>query len=240
MKSPAITNRKYFFNYNHYKLCGKLKLFAGRLLSLWLESLHTGTSTLVRQGLLIGRPVVQTALQAVMAHLSNGWYLVGDIFLGLGAVAFFFHQFFSEPITVDANWYYQNWFYFFYTLRPFECLVLGSLAVWCYWPSKSNTVYIVMGVLQSLGWLGIFHYSFFVYDYKTFHMIPFWDVWVMAGSWAVGVMLSAHYVVHRYNHWIRGNHMRFVGVGEMDVPVELKGKLVETLAKEYRELEQRA
>lgn len=204
-----------------------------------LSSLWRWCSSLALAGRDLVRPVLRNGPTAVLAHLSEGRYLVGDLFLCLVVLAFFFHQFFPESPN-DRTWYYTNWFYLFYTLRLWFAFVFVSLAAFCFWPKHHLVSLILFVVSQGVGWAGVLHYSFFVYDYQSFHSFPDWSVMVAALSIALGFCVSSDYAIHRYNHWIRGNHMRFIGIGESTkMTVEEKGKLAEMLAKEYRKLEVR-
>lgn len=180
----------------------------------------------VPQGLKIGRA-------AVLSHLANVRHLVGDIFLFLGLVSFFLHQFFPEPPN-NHSWYYTNWFYFIYTLRPYLMLLFWSLAILYYWPTANKSVYIIFTVLHSAGILGIIHYSFFVYDDKTFHTFPAWDIILMALSFGVGFVVTADHLVYLWEHKRKGNHARFVGLAEIDAPLDVKDAHAKSLAKEYR------
>lgn len=175
---------------------------------------------------------------AVVTHLSNSRHLVGDAFIVLAVVSFFLHQFFSmEPW--DKSWYYTNWFYFLRTLRPWMMGLFGTLSVLYYWPYKNKSVYIVFTVLHSLCWLGIIHYSLLVYDFNSFHSYPHWSYWVLAGAVGIGFVLASDHLVYVYEHKIKGNHKRFVGLAEMDttkVDPELRDRLLRDNANEYRRL----
>lgn len=181
------------------------------------------------QGLALGRI-------AVLAHLNNSRHLVGDVFLGLVIGSFFLHQFFSmEPW--DHTWYYTNWFYFFKSLRPWLMGLFGTLAILYFWPSKSKSVYIPFTILHSLCWLGVIHFSFFVYDFNSFHSVPGWSLWVMAGSVGVGFVLASDQLVYIFEHKIKGNHKRFVGLAEMTgVDPQLRDRMLKDNANEYRRL----
>jgi hypothetical protein len=183
--------------------------------------------------------VQATGLRAALrTHLCNSRHLVGDAFIVLTVVSFFLHQFFSmEPW--DHSWYYTNWFYFLRTLRPWMIGLFGTLAVLYYWPSKNKSVYIVFTVLHSLCWLGIIHYTLLVYDFNSFHSYPHWSYWVMAGAVGIGFVLASDHLVYVYEHKIKGNHKRFVGLAEMDttkVDPELRDRLLRDNANEYRRL----
>lgn len=116
--------------------------------------------------------------------------------------------------------------------------LFGTLAVLYYWPSKSKSVYIIFTVLHSLCWLGIIHYSLLVYDFNSFHSYPHWSYWVLAGSFGLGFVLAADHLVYVYEHKIKGNHKRAIGIGEMDdsVDAETKLRLLKDVANEYRRL----
>lgn len=177
---------------------------------------------------------LQLGRVAVTSHLANVRHLVGDIFLFMGLVGFFLHQFFPEPPN-DHSWYYTNWFYFIYTLRPYIVLLFWSLAVLYYWPKANKSVYIIFTVLHSSGWLGLIHYSFFVYDDKTFHTFPAWDIVLMALSFGIGLVMCADHLVYLWEHKRKGNHARFVGLAEMKgLPIEDKEPMFDELTKEYR------
>lgn len=205
------------------------KLNSGRLwrqLSSWLQSLVSDMMSRAQLGLEIGRI-------AVRAHLANERHLVGDIFLLIGVIAIFFHQFFPEGPN-DRTWYYTNWFYFFYALRPFLILLFWSVTSYLYSTKKSGL--IIFTVLHSAAWLGILHYSCFVYDYESYHSIPAWDIIVLALAFGVGFILAVEHMVYVWEHKRKGNHCRFVGIAEADLPAEMKAEIGMSLAKEFREI----
>ena len=214
-------------------LCGSLLQYLlswPHLLQQWDVKMDYFQSR-ANQALVLGRTVV-------LSHVRNSRHLVGDVFIGLVAISFFLHQFFPmEPW--DHSWYYTNWFYFLRTLRPWMMGLFGTLAILYYWPSKNKSVYILFTALHSLCWLGIIHYSFLVNDFASFHSYPYWSYWVIAGFVGMGFVLAADHLVYVFEHKIKGNHKRFVGLAEMDttkVDRDLRDRLLRDNANEYRKL----
>lgn len=223
MKPTFLSNNKF----NLQPLCESTlqKLLPSRLFSL-LEHAICYAKNHVNQAQAYGR-------SAVLSHLANVRHLVGDIFLFMGLVGFFLHQFFPiEPD--DRTWYYTNWFFFLRTLRYPLIILFWSMATLYYWPKANKSVYIIFTVIHSFGWLMIIHYSFFVYDYKTFWMIPAWDIMLMALSFGIGFVMCADHLVYLWEHKRKGNHARLVGIAEINIPLEQKDLHLKSLAAEYR------
>ncbi len=183
--------------------------------------------SLVNLGLEIG-------LIAVRSHLSNKRHLVGDAFLLIGGVCFVFYQFFPESPD-DRSWYYTNYFYLFRTLRPWMIGLFWSVTSYCYSSGKSGQ--IIFTVIHTGAWCGLIHYSFFVYDYDSFHSFPMWSVVVLGLAFALGFIFATNHLVYVWEHKKRGNHARIVGLIERDnIPEEIKAPLYKQLAREFRNL----
>jgi hypothetical protein len=176
--------------------------------------------------------------RASMSLLSNSRYLVGGIMLIMVVISFYLPQFFSGFKSLrDYTWYYRNWYYQIYALRPWMMALFGSVALLYFWPSKSKSVYIVFTLFHAVAWLEIIHLSFFTFDDPSFHAIPLWSVFVMAGSFATGFVVASDHLVYVFEHKIKGNHKRFVGLAEMTgVDPELRDRMLKDNANEYRRL----
>lgn len=172
---------------------------------------------------------------AVQSHCANKRHLVGDSFLILGGLAIFFHQVFNESAP-DHIQHYGNNFHLFYTLRPFIMLVLWSVTSYCYSTNKSGL--IIFTTLQSAGWLGIIHYSFFVHDYYSYHSWPLWSMWFLAVGLGVGFMMAVDHLVYVWEHKIKGNHKRFVMLAEHrdKIDAETRERMLTDNLNEYRNL----
>jgi hypothetical protein len=231
MKNETVNHRNYFLISisTTIQLCQrKLKSFS--LLPL-LSSLEPWYSLACP-----ARPAALRGRAALMAHVSNKRHLVGDVFIVIGVFGLVFHQIFSESAR-DMKWYYVNWYYFFYTIRPFVMMLFWSVAAFMY--SSNHSGKIVFSLFYCAAILGIIHYSFFVHDYKSYHSFPVWGVWIMAGAIGIGFLSTVNHLVFVWEHKIKGNHKRFVGLAEMDVTKvdrDLRDRMLSDNANEYRNL----
>lgn len=230
MKNETVTNGNYFFNrlFKSTTLCLKGKS-SFSLLPLF-SSLEPWYSLLihVRQGLALG-------LAAFRAHVAVSKFLVGDVFICLGGLSLVFHQLFSSTV-IDQDWYYLNWFYFLYALRPFVMGLFFSVAAYCY--ASKTTGRMLFGVMHCIAWCGIIHYSFFVHDFATYHSFPMWSVWLLAAAWGVGFILGVHHLAYLWEHKWKGNHKRFVMLAEHrdSIDPETRERMLTNNLNEYRNL----
>jgi len=179
------------------------------------------------------RPALQYGLSATKAHLANKAHVIGDILLILGVVSFFFYQIFPEA-GHDNDWYYGNWYYYFFSVRVFLIFIFWGSANYLY--SNSKTYRFANYLILCSGIVGFAHYSFFVTDDVTYHELPLWWVILFGVAAGFGFIQSLKQLVYIWEHKKKGNHARFVGVAEQDMPEELRDTFLKSLAKEYREL----
>lgn len=229
-KTVTTTNGNYFFNrlFKSTTLCLKGKSFSLLPLLSSLEPWYSLVSHVL--------PALKIGRAALQAHVSNKRHLVGDVFICLGGFSLVFHQLFSKSV-MDLQWYYVNWYYFFYAVRPFVMGLFFSVSAYCY-ASKTSGM-MLFGVMHCIAWCGIIHYSFFVYDFTTYHSFPIWSVWLLAFGWGTGFLLGVHHLAYLWEHKWKGNHKRFVGLAEMDltkVDRDLRDRMLRDNANEYRNM----
>lgn len=236
---------------NLQKCQENLKSFWQQLRLSWLDYLPTVISPAplcIRIG-----PFASVVLTVIA---TNRRYLVGGLFLGLGVLSLFLHQFFPESER-NWHWYWVNNFYFVFTLRIWILLICGSAAGMLFSPAKWKLAYIPFALLHAIGWLFILHYTVFVdasiefttkaemikafaEAHERFHAVPHWYAFVMAGSLGVSIILSLDYLLYRYNHIIRNNHASCIGLLKIkDVPTEVREKHAATLVDNYTNINAR-
>lgn len=179
------------------------------------------------------RPVLQYGLSAIKAHWGNKSHVIGDILILLGVVSFFIYLLFPEP-GHDANWYYGNWFYYFFSVRIYLILIFWGTANYFY--TESKTYKFINYLKLSGGLVGLTHYSFFVTDDVSYHEFNLWWVIAVCISVGFGIIQSLQHLVYIWEHKAKGNHCRFVGVAEQDLPIQQKDRIFKQLAREYRDL----
>lgn len=223
--------RIYFFKSNQ-PLCLK-KQSSFSMVPLWRHCSSLGAWLLavipsVRRDILITLSAWVQATRTISSRCLVGFGLVA-----VGVTSIFLHRLlFSEGVRTD--WYYTNAYYFYFTIRPYVVSVIWSVAFLLLSPNTRAFHLICFCLWNSVGWAGIIHYSFFVDSNETFHTFPQWEVLAAALVCGVSVVLSMNYHLYVENHKMRGNHTRFVGVAEMDLPIEQKETMYKSLAKEFR------
>lgn len=201
---------------------------------LLLEWLRVVTSQVLRSVRLDTLATLNAWAQVI--RRTNRRTIVGFRMVAVGIVAIFLHRLlFSEGVRTD--WYYTNNYYFYFTIRPYVVSVIWSIAFLLLSPNTRAFHLICFALWNAAGWAGVIHYSFFVDSNETFHLFPQWEVVASAIALGFSVVLSMNYHLYVENHKMRGNHTRFVGLAEMDLPAESKEQMYKSLAKEFRQFE---
>jgi hypothetical protein len=221
---------------NHYLCLEKLKSCLPSPLLLWLRSLQTVTWLPIRQSAAeYVRLVIRGGLSA-LASVTKA-KLFGYVLLVVGGMTIYAHQLFFSEAARDYDWIYLNWYYYFFTNRMFIVMILWSAGFLALVPPAKNLAVIPASLFQSFGWIGLIHNSFFVQTNEQFTEWPHWSVWVMGVSFSIAVILTVKYQLYWWNHKVRGNHARFVGVAELPLTPDEKEKMYKLLAKEYRDVQ---
>lgn len=198
-------------------------------------------------------PLLRSLLQACLptelqapAHLaiqnglsvlrSNKRKVVGFVLLMVGVFGIFSHQLFFNEAVRDHSWYYLNWYYLVFTLRPYIVLLFWSAGFILFIPTQYRLAFIPFSLANSFAWIGLLHYSFFVDSNESFHAFPEWSIIVASVALGFTVIMSLESLAYWLNHKVRGNHSRFVGIAEMDLAPEQKEAVYKSLAKEFREV----
>lgn len=234
MNSPTLKTRNFFTTNNHNQLpCeSSLKFYSSLRLLPLLRLLQNVISCRIQ--IRYVHLVIRGGLNA-LAKITVA-KLLGYVMLGVGALTIFAHQIFFDESVRDYNWIYLNWYYYFFTNRLFLVLIFWSVGFFVFVPANSSLAIIPASLFQSAGWIGLVHNSFFVQTNEQFLEWPHWSVWVMGASFAIGILLTVKYHLYWWNHKCRGNHARFAGLAEMNIPIEQKEAMFKSLAKEYRKI----
>ena len=209
---------------------GKLQLrWLSRALS-WQDSLRPFISATIIQ-------CVPLDIRAGLSALTslNKRQVVGSVLLVVGVFGIFAHQFFPQSAR-DYSWYYLNWYYFIFTIRPWLVLILWSAGFILFVPGKYSLSFVPFSLVNATGWGGLMHYSFFVDSNESFHTFPQWSIVIASVCLGFAVIKSLDYLLYWVNHKCRGNHARFAGVAEMNLSPNEKETMFRLLAKEYRDI----
>lgn len=197
-----------------------------RLLSL-LASLFTPAIIHAHRVILDGR-------DALKELLNNRRHFIGGVLLVVGVFSILFHQLFLNEAARDWNWYYVNWYYYYFTIRPYVLLILWSSAFILFTPTKFSLAFIPFSIVQAAGWCMILHYSIFVNSNQSFHEIPNAYCIVIGLSLGFSIIMSLDYLLYRHHHITRNILSSFVGLAEMNAPAESKEEMYKQLAVNYR------
>lgn len=181
-------------------------------------------------------PVLRNGLTAVRSHLANKRHVMGDAFLVVGVGCIFLHKLFPIDPWMKG-WYYTNWYYYFEDQFWGYCLLFWSVTAYMYASEKSGR--IIFFVLHVAGWLCVYHFYFEVYDYNSYHSFPIWYAWILCLTLATGFITVVDHLVYVWEHKTKGILCRFVGLVEVDIPLASKEVHFKTLAKEYRQLNEK-
>jgi hypothetical protein len=251
MKAVTRQQQNHFLNSLFNKplnLCQE-KLKSSSFVSRYLsgDSLRTIISLAVPQEMAGG-------LAVFLEHaLNNKRNLVGNILLVVGFSGMFLHQIFSHyptPDELDTTWFFLHPYFFLLDMRLPFILIMWSASFLLLSPAKYKYAVVPFSLVNSVGWLMLIHRILFTtargLDVKDtarwaqlnleFNAIPAWQLFVMALSLGTSIILSLDYLLYRYNHTIRGNHTRLVGIVESSIPAEQKEQIGKELAKEFRNL----
>lgn len=185
-------------------------------------------------------PVAVAGRVALTEYFSNNRYLVGFT-LGLaGFLVLPLYAFFPESDrTYYHTWYFVNWFYFLETIRLWLALILLPAAIYLHTPAKHKSIWVVYCLVLSIGVGGVVHYSFFVYDYNSYHSIN-WLVFLIAPSIGFGFAMATKNLVYRKYHLKDGNIARIKGIIKApNIDAETKMRHLENLIIEQENYNER-
>lgn len=230
MSSPS-------FNHNQQSLkCGSTlrSTGSGMYLSDSFLALLSSLRSLARRAVLAGRAASTQFSISLIELVSNDRHLAGLGFGMVGAIAIFFHLLFDESVRKDPMFgYYENAYYFMYSLRQWFVLIFVSTSLFLFHPVKSKSIWIVYALAVSVGVCGVVHYSFFVTDYASYHSFPVWYVIIFSLGIGAGFLKAMDYLLYRKYHLKDGNIARIIGVIRMpNVDAQTKMGLLENLVKE--------
>jgi hypothetical protein len=195
MKSPAITNRKYFFNYKPLLQCQeKLNGFWR-----WLYSalLHGLTISLQQINLHVHADQVLPAIHAV-AQQVNRRIFVGLVLIGVVApVAGSIYTLFSHQ-TVSEDWFYLNWFNLFLVLGPPLKNVFFAWGVFYLFPEGSKRAWII--ALPMGEEIGKILWLLSITNNEQFWSIAPWHVYVTGICLAVFLLVISEFLTFRFHH----------------------------------------
>jgi hypothetical protein len=198
--------------------------------SRWLQEWCTiSLQTLVRLVIPAGLDV------SVNEIIANKRILTGFMLMVVGCCSVVFHYLFDESVR-NLNWFYVNWYYFFYTIRFYIVVIFWSAAFYCFTPIRYKLRDIPFTIAQAFGWWNVIHYSFFVTSNKEFHAFPEWSVIVLGFSLGFSFIVSTEELVYLWEHRRKGILCRFVGLTDIDHPIEKKDQLYKNLSREYKNI----
>jgi hypothetical protein len=171
-------------------------------------------------------PSYYSALEAVLAHpgiqifraafrelASNRRHLFGGGLLVVGCASGMLYHFF-EPLTINKDWYFLNWYYFLYTIREELTLAFWAVGTFLLLPSKYKLAFIPCTLALAYSIAYIIHYYFFVDSLESFHADIYMTMWVAAVSLALGFIISIDYLCYRKYHLKDGNAARIIGIAQ--------------------------
>lgn len=140
---------------------------------------------------------------------------------------------FFNPLAINKEWYFLNWYYFLYTIREELAVGLWAVGTFLLLPSKYKLAFIPCSVLLTYSIAYIIHYSYFVDSLESFHSDVLFSMWVAAAALAIGFIVSVDYLAYRKYHLKDGTAARIIGIVRIpDVPAEHKMNIMEGLVKE--------
>jgi hypothetical protein len=233
MKNETVNHRNYFL----ISISTTIQLCQRKLKSLSLR--HLLSSSL--------EPSFYSALEAAVAHVlrgtlsfrvafqelvSNKRHVVGFSLIVVGCASGMLYHFFN-PLAINKEWYFLNWYYFLYTIREELAVGLWAVGTFLLLPSKYKLSFIPCGVLLTYSIAYIIHYSFFVDSLESFHSDVLFSMWVAAGALAIGFIVSVDYLAYRKYHLKDGTAARIIGmVGLPNMSADDKMNIMEGLVKE--------
>lgn len=220
------------YNFNKPLLCSK-KSFT-RLSSLWRWC--SSLALAVKDRALLA---IRAGSVACRELATNVRHSVGVLFIVVGFGASISYHIFN-PLVINKEWYYLNWFYFLYTIR--EELLIGFWAVGTFLllPKKYTLSFIPCTFALAYSIAGIIHFSFFVNSNESFHKPMYLELITCGLSLALGFIICTDYLVHRFEHYRRGNHQRFPAIVRAPgLTIEQKWPLLEKNADDYYRLNEK-
>lgn len=235
MKAQAQTES--FLNQNQPLCQNQLNGYSLLRLLLWLrssiKSIFSQISQLIHR---YAHQVIPDGLTALAKVEKRK--VVGCVLLVVGVFGVFSHQLLFNEADRDYTWYYLNWYYFLFTLRPWIVLTIWSAAFILFIPKKYTLAFIPFSLFNSIGWCGLLHYSFFVDSNESFHTLPAWPIIVAGLVLGFSIVMSLDALLYWYNHKALGNWCRHVGITEMKgLTPEQKEPMYQSLAKEFRQIQ---
>jgi hypothetical protein len=153
-------------------------------------------------------------------------YTAGLIFIIIGLGSEEFYKIFDPAVRV-ADWYYQNNYWFFWTIRKQMEYSFLSVGYFLFIPTKFKLRYLIAIVLWD-NLSDIVHYSFYVTSFETFHKPMSWTVIVSSVGMAISLIVCADYMCYRKYHLKHGTIARILGIIKAPgVPVEKKISVLE-------------
>lgn len=209
-KTVTTTNGNYFFNNLSTPLLlwlRKLKSFSLRhLLSSQLEPQFYSALQMA-----LAHPVTQRSRVVFLELVSNTRHIIGGGLVVVGCASGMLYHLF-DPLVINKEWYFLNWYYFLYTIR--EELTIGFWAVGMFLllPTKYKLAFVPSTIMLAYSLSNIVNYYFFVDSLASFHADIHYTIIVASVSAALGIIISADYLCYRKYHLKDGNLARINGV----------------------------
>lgn len=204
-------------------------------LSVLLQRLRSG---------MIHRFASQVILDSLTVSLeevvSNRRYTVGIIFLlVIAPLASIFYQVCDPSVKVEG-WFYLNNYYFLYTLSNYFMLAFASVGTFLLFPIKCKTSYLATVWPFGYAIEKLIYYGFFVDSNEQFHQATPW-IFLLAGLLsAIGLLMSADYLLYRKYHLKAGTIARMRGIiWAPNISADDKMRLLEDQAIELENFNQR-
>src|SRR5687768_5655839 len=157
------------------------------------------------------------SLQCLRLLFQNKRHFVGVVMLGTGVVSYFAGSIFFSPSQFDhgpchlfgiaqcfsfetrSGWCLMSWYLYLDNTGWAVAALFISVAIAFLIPR--NGLHIALAVpVHAIALTKILHVSFFARSHDTYTAFPDWQIIVAALTVAVGIILTADYVIHAYNH----------------------------------------
>ena len=210
-----MRSKSLFFNQQPLRKCANILTSSALCcLSLWLSLPgHIGQQYALR-----ATQIIRIVYQLRHQLFQSKRHVIGFVLLGAGVLGYFSGSFFN-PMDYDhapcqvfglvgqcysfetrSGWCFMNWFYYLDTITWAIGLLFWSVAAILFIPQKHGLAIIPASLLHALGWVKVLHFTLFARSYETYHAFPDWQIITIALALGFGIVMSANYLIHTYNH----------------------------------------
>lgn len=172
-------------------------------------------------------PASRTSLiVTVKEFLGSKRFCVGVALVIIGVLLKHVYQVFDSSAIFSKDWYYQNMYWYFWTIRSQMKDVVLSVGIFLLFPRKMKLRYIVF--LNMFGSaIEIMHYTFYAVDYLTFHMPATWTIKLIGFFIPAFLLKISDYMLYRKYHIKHGSIARIFGIAKApNLPAEMKLEII--------------